>query len=137
MQMSATNIDVNANKPLPETAVYFDGGCPICSREIGFYQRQRGADAIAWVDITRCDDAALPTGVSRSAAMARFHVTTPNGIKDGAAGFLALWRELPRFRLIAQLLSNPPLPWLLERGYRLFLRIRPTRKLADCDICVK
>ena len=130
-------IATTTDKPPAAATVYFDGGCPICSREIGFYQRQRGADAIRWVDITRCEDAALPVGVSRAAAMARFHVTTNNGIEHGAAGFLALWRVLPRFRLIAQLLSVPPLPWLLERGYRLFLRIRPTRNVADCDICIK
>jgi predicted DCC family thiol-disulfide oxidoreductase YuxK len=118
-------------------AVYFDGGCPICSREIGFYQRQAGADAIQWVDITRCGDDALPTGVSRATAMARFHVRTADGLRDGAAAFIALWQALPRFRLIGRILSIPPLPWLLERGYRLFLVIRPTRKLDDCDICVK
>jgi predicted DCC family thiol-disulfide oxidoreductase YuxK len=118
-------------------AVYFDGGCPICSREIGFYQRQAGADSINWVDVNRCSENALPDGVSRTAAMARFHVRTADGITDGAAAFIALWKALPRFRLIGRLLSVPPMPWLLERGYRIFLRIRPTRKLAACDTCVK
>jgi len=56
----------------PLAIVYFDGGCPICSREISFYQRQSGADQIAWVDLTTCPDSALPNGVSRQAAMARF-----------------------------------------------------------------
>lgn len=135
--MDAPHIDASAHKPKLATVVYFDGGCPICSREIGFYQRQRGADTIAWIDITRCDEAALPTGVSRAAAMARLHVATAGGIKDGAAAFLALWGQLPPFRLLAQLLSIPPLPWLLERGYRVFLRIRPTRKLVDCNVCIK
>jgi len=58
-------------------------------------------------------------------------------INSGAAAFLALWGQLPRLRLIAGLLSIPPLSWLLERGYRVFLRIRPTRKLADCDVRIK
>ena len=126
-----------ASPATPAAIVYFDGGCPTCSREISFYQRQPGADNISWVDLTTCSDAALPAGVLRQAAMARFHVATAAGITHGAAGFLALWRALPRFRLIGRLLSIPPLPWLLERAYRVFLRIRPTRKLADCDICVK
>jgi predicted DCC family thiol-disulfide oxidoreductase YuxK len=121
----------------PLATVYFDGGCPICSREIGFYQRLSGADRIAWVDLTTCPDSALPQGISRQTAMARFHVATAAGITSGAAGFLVLWRALPRFRWIGRLLSLPPLPWILERGYRIFLRVRPTRKLDDCDVCVK
>ena len=124
--------------PILTTAtVYFDGGCPLCSREIAFYQRQSGAGSLAWLDLTTCEDAALPNGLSRQQALARFHVQTADGISHGAAGFLALWRALPRFRLIGRLLSIPPMPWVLERGYRIFLRIRPTRKLADCDVCVK
>lgn len=122
---------------LPLATVYFDGGCPICSREISFYRRQPGADKISWVDLTTCPDSALPQGISRQTAMARFHVATAAGITSGAAGFLVLWRALPRFRWIGRLLSLPPLPWILERGYRIFLRVRPTRKLDDCDVCVK
>ncbi len=121
----------------PTTTVFFDGGCPICSREIAFYQKQSGADAVAWVDITRCQDDSLPQGVTRSAAMARFHVQTGSGLHHGAAAFIALWKSLPRFRFAGKFLSIPPLPWLLERAYRVFLIIRPTRKIDDCDICVK
>jgi len=77
----------------PLAIVYFDGGCPICSREISFYQRQSGADQIAWVDLTTCPDSALPNGVSRQAAMARFHVQTAAGLAHGAAGFHFLARQ--------------------------------------------
>ncbi|MFM7459253.1 MAG: thiol-disulfide oxidoreductase DCC family protein [Burkholderiales bacterium] len=125
------------SSPSPLATVYFDGGCPICSREIGFYRHQPGADQVSWIDLTTCPDNVLPPGISRQAAMARFHVQTADGIFDGAAGFLALWRQLPRFRLLGRLLSIPPLPWILEFGYRIFLRIRPTRKLDDCDVCIK
>jgi predicted DCC family thiol-disulfide oxidoreductase YuxK len=136
MSFMTTEISIESTAS-PLATVYFDGGCPICSREIGFYQRQSGADQIAWVDLTTCPDSALPQGISRQAAMARFHVATAAGITSGAAGFVALWRTLPRFRFIGRLLSIPPMPWILERGYRIFLRIRPTRKLADCDVCIK
>ena len=30
--------------------VFFDGACPLCAREIEFYQKQEGASRIAWVD---------------------------------------------------------------------------------------
>jgi predicted DCC family thiol-disulfide oxidoreductase YuxK len=39
--------------------VYYDGACPVCSREMGFYQRQAGADDIQWVDVATCDPGLL------------------------------------------------------------------------------
>jgi predicted DCC family thiol-disulfide oxidoreductase YuxK len=106
------------------SAVYYDGACPVCTREIGFYQRQEGADDISWVDVTRCDANALPAGVSREAALARFHVVSNAGITDGAPAFIALWRALPRFRFIGRLLSIPPIPTLLNLAYAAFLQVR-------------
>ncbi|MBB3892310.1 putative DCC family thiol-disulfide oxidoreductase YuxK [Phenylobacterium haematophilum] len=44
---------------------------------------------------------------------------------SGAAAFVAMWRVLPNTRLLAAAASNPPALWLLERAYRLFLRMRP------------
>ncbi len=135
--LSMSTAQTSATTPIPSTTVFFDGGCPICSREIAFYQKQSGADTVAWIDITRCEDDALPQGVTRAAAMARFHVQTSSGLHHGAAAFIALWKSLPRFQIAGKLLSIPPLPWLLERAYRIFLIVRPTRKLDSCDICVK
>ncbi len=44
----------------------------------------------------------------------------------GAAAFVAMWRVLPLLRPLAALASIPPVLWLLERGYRMFLKLRPT-----------
>lgn len=110
----------------PAVTVFFDGACPLCSREIAFYRGLRGADAIRWIDATRCAPAAFPGGVSRDVALARFHAALPDGrVVTGARAFLAVWARLPRFRTLARIGSIPPLPTVLEWGYRLFLRIRP------------
>ena len=71
---------------MPTCTVYFDGDCPVCRREIAHYQRQRGAEAIAWVDASRCDEAALGPGVDRAMVLSRFHVraaATPMTINAG------------------------------------------------------
>lgn len=104
--------------------VYYDGACPLCRREIGLYRACRGAETIDWVDVAGVERPAAD--LDRAGALARFHVRTGDGrLVSGAAAFLALWRSLPGWRPAAVLLSVPPLPWLLERFYRLFLRVRP------------
>lgn len=111
---------------MPACTVYFDGACPVCRTEIAHYQRQRGADAIAWVDASSCDEAALGPGVDRAAALRRFHVREADGtLVSGAAAFVVIWRRLPAFRWLAALASSRPALAALEVGYGIFLRVRP------------
>ena len=109
----------------PALTVYHDGACPLCRAEIAFYRRQRGAEKIAFVDVAR-EDTALPEGVSRASARARFHVETAQGqVISGAAAFLALMATLPRLRPFARIGGLPGIRRLLEGLYLLFLRFRP------------
>lgn len=107
------------------STVYFDGGCPVCSREIAVYQREQGADTVRWVDVTNCDAAALGPGLSREAAMARLHLRLPDGtLVSGAAAFTGLWRHLPRWAWLGNLLGTRATLWFLEAGYSAFLIVR-------------
>ena len=107
------------------TSVYFDGGCPLCRREIGFYQRRRGADAINWIDVSR-DDVDLPEDLSFRAARARFHVRTQDGhLLSGGKAFAHLWTRFPAFRWAGDVASTRPVSWLLDQLYDIFLRFRP------------
>jgi len=109
--------------PLP--TVYFDGGCPVCSREVAMYQRQPGADALQWVDVARCGANDLGSGLTREAAMARLHLRRPDGsLVSGAQAFTSLWRVLPRWAWLGRMLGAGPGLWLLEAGYRGFLFVR-------------
>jgi predicted DCC family thiol-disulfide oxidoreductase YuxK len=111
---------------MPACTVYFDGACPVCRTEIAHYQRQRGADAIAWVDASTCDEGAFGPGVDRAAVLARFHVREADGsLASGAAAFVSIWRRLPAFAWLATLASFRPVLAVLEAGYGLFLRVRP------------
>ncbi|MFN3751491.1 MAG: thiol-disulfide oxidoreductase DCC family protein [Thiobacillus sp.] len=108
-----------------ELTLYYDGGCPVCTREIGFYQRRRGADRINWVNLAACDDAALGSGLSRTAAYARLHARLPDGtLLSGARAFAALWQALPAFRFAGRAAALPGVVHGLEIGYRGFLRLR-------------
>lgn len=105
--------------------LYFDGGCPVCTREISFYRRRRGAERIQWVNLAECDDAALGSDLSREAAFARLHARRPDGtLLSGARAFAALWQALPAFRLVGSVAALPGVVHGLEWGYRGFLRLR-------------
>ena len=54
--------------------VYYDGSCPLCRKEIAFYQRCKGADRIDWTDVSAAGALSLEDGLTCEAAMARFHV---------------------------------------------------------------
>lgn len=108
-------------------SVFYDGGCPLCVREIGFYRRQSGADRIDWVDLSEVSDGNVAPGLSCQAALARFHVQTRSGeLLQGGTAFAALWRELPRFQTLGRLGARPPFRWMLNLGYKLFLPLRPS-----------
>ena len=106
--------------------VYYDGGCPLCRREIGFLRRRRGAERIDWIDIAASVRAEVAPGLSRCDALARMHVRTAAGeVVSGAAAFVALWQALPLTRPLGRIGAWPPLLRLLERAYDRFLRWRP------------
>lgn len=107
-------------------SVYYDGGCPLCVSEIGFYQRRKGAGDIGWIDVSQAIDEQITPDLSRCDALSRFHVRDQQGtLYSGAAAFTQIWTVLPGFRLLAAIATIPPLPWILEGLYRLFLIFRP------------
>jgi len=118
----------------PALTVYFDGACPVCSREIAAYQRLRGAGSIDWVDASRCAPQALGPGLDRDAALARLHVRRDDGsLVDGAAAFAAVWQRLPAFALLGRIAGWAPLRPVLEAGYVVFLRVRRAWRAPASD----
>lgn len=110
---------------MSETTVYYDGACPVCSREIAQYRRARGAEALRFVDVTRCDGAALGEGLTREQALAAMHVRRADGsLVRGARAFGEIWGALPGFRPLAWVMRLPGMVALAELGYAGFLRLR-------------
>lgn len=104
-----------------ELTVLYDGGCPLCSREIDHYRRLASSRPVRWVDVTQDDASIEDFGLDRAEALRLFHVIDANGeMQTGLRAFMALWSELPGYRwltvLIRQLRAEP---WL-ERLYRRF-----------------
>jgi predicted DCC family thiol-disulfide oxidoreductase YuxK len=108
--------------PKAAAEVYYDGGCPICRREIAAYRRMEGMAAAVWRDVS----AEEVPGLDRTAALARFQARQADGrLVSGAAAFLAVWRLSPRLAPMARILDRTPFRQGLEVGYCGFLRVRP------------
>jgi len=110
----------------PVVELFWDGGCPLCRREIGYYQRLDVDGRVAWTDIDAAPEALQPHGVSQEEAMARIHAIGGRGqLLSGVPAFLAVWEQLPYWRLLPPLLTAAPgaVP-LAEAAYRLFARHR-------------
>jgi predicted DCC family thiol-disulfide oxidoreductase YuxK len=108
--------------------VLYDGACPLCRREIAVYRDLQPLQANSPVRFTDVSNAAmpLPAGTTREQLLARFHVQGRDGqLLSGAQAFLALWAALPGWRWLALVGRLPGAGWLMERMYRLFLRLRP------------
>ena len=122
MNASATTVSEGSSR----LAVYFDGACPLCRREIGFYRDMTGADDVDWIDVSEASGSQLPDGLTREQAMARFHVRTEDGhLADGGDAFAALWSAIPRTRWIGWLASRSVVRPLVRWGYDVFLKFRP------------
>ena len=106
--------------------VYFDGDCPMCSREVSLYKKQKGAADISWIDATKVPLDSLPSNVTREALLEKLHVSDKEGnFYIGGNAFLKLWENLTYFRVLSKILSLTPFSWLTNKAYDRFLVFRP------------
>ena len=102
--------------------IWYDGDCPLCSREIALMRKLDNRKAITFVD-ARTDDLVCP--IDRSALLARFHASEDGKILSGAAAFAAMWRAIPVLRPLGLFARNRIVLAGLEYLYGQFLKIRP------------
>lgn len=115
--------------------VFYDGACPLCSREIKHYQRLRGAERIKWIDASKDSESLDQVGLSKDRAMARFHVLDTDGQwKTGAYGFAEMWSHLPAYRWLGVGTQKLGLLPLMDMAYERFARWR-LRKTCTNDNC--
>jgi predicted DCC family thiol-disulfide oxidoreductase YuxK len=107
-----------------QVTVWYDGGCPLCVREIALMSRLDKHDRIRFIDLDR-EDATCP--VDRDLLLRRLHAREGDDgpLVDGAAGFAAMWRAIPLLRPLGLAAKNRAVLWVLERLYRVFLVVRP------------
>ena len=103
----------------------YDGGCPLCVREVSFLRRRDRSGAIDFVDIDAPDyTPSRHQGISYEQAMARIHAIRSDGtvLRD-----VAVFREA--YRLIGLGWLYAPTGWpllggLVNGAYGLWARVR-------------
>lgn len=114
---------------MTELTIWYDGGCPLCRREIALMRRLDRTGAIIFEDATD-DEVSCP--IDRDAMLARLHAREDGIILSGAAAFAAMWRAIPLLRPFGLSARHPRVLACLERGYRYFLRARAmAKRLSD------
>jgi predicted DCC family thiol-disulfide oxidoreductase YuxK len=112
------------------THVYFDGGCPVCRREIHWYQSRKALSPIEWVDVSAsvCDPA---SDLCRVDALRVFHVRCGDGrLVHGARAFALLWQRFAGLQAAGRLAALPGVHHALGLGYQLFLWLRQAWRRA-------
>lgn len=123
---------------IPQLTVLYDGGCPICLREVRFLQRRNHSGYLAFVDINSPDyDPDHNAGITYREAMARIHAIRLDGhvLRD-----VAVFREA--YRLIGLGWVYAPTTWpvvsfLADKVYALWAwqRLRITGRANLETLC--
>ena len=90
-----------------ETRVLYNGQCPVCSTEIAHYSKTARANDLPIRFDDLHSDALDHYGLDADTAARRLHVWHQGQLFVGVDAFIVLWRQLPRFRLLARVVALP------------------------------
>jgi predicted DCC family thiol-disulfide oxidoreductase YuxK len=127
---------------MPDTAfeVFYDGECPLCSREIRGLQKLDKHHRIVFTDIAAQSGAARASsvGLERDQLMARIHGLTADGrVVEGVEVFRQLYGSIGFDTLVA-MTRLPGIRNALDVAYTLFaknrLRLTGRCSAGHCDV---
>ena len=125
----------------PAVTLFWDGGCPLCQREIEHYKRIDVEKNVEWVDIHAEPSRLQPHQVTQAEAMQLIHAVDKEGaLQVGVPAFLAIWEQLPLpWSALPPLVRNVPLVMpAAAAAYSLWAKNRlqiTNRKLGDGSAC--
>ena len=103
--------------------LFYDGACPICSREVAFLRQKDVEQRLRFTDIA--DPGFVASDRPYEALMARIHARLPDGTYvEGVEVFRHVYAALGYHRCVA-ISRWPGIRGILDIAYRVFARIRP------------
>jgi predicted DCC family thiol-disulfide oxidoreductase YuxK len=115
--------------------LYYDGLCPLCSREIAHYRSRVHGEEVTFIDITDPAFDASTHGVEPRRVHKVMHARRGESLLTGLDAFIALWETVPGYAWLARLARLPVLYGILNLGYHIFALLRPLlpRRKLNCD----
>ncbi len=113
--------------------VFYDGDCPLCSKEIALLKRMDRRERVLFTDIAAPDFDPAALGRSWEALMDRIHGRLPDGTWiEGVEVFRQLYAAVG-LGWVASLMRLPVISWLLDWSYEVFAknRLRWTGRCLD------
>ena len=111
--------------------VYFNNSCKICKAEIDLYKKEEIKE-IDWVDITNNNLAEIETSKSDKELLRRLHVIENQKVVEGASAFLLLWKKMPKYKFLYNILKLPIIFQLFSIFYEIiafFLYLKNKKQL--------
>ena len=96
--------------------VFFNNSCNVCRLEINHYKKIADSN-LEWIDITNNDQALKLTSKSQKELLRRLHVIDDGKVIGGAKAFIIIWSKIPKYNLLAKILSTNPFFFLFHYLY--------------------
>jgi len=115
--------------------LYYDGLCPLCSREIAHYRARVHNGEVAFLDITDPTFHASTHGIDPQRVHKVMHAKRGEKVLTGLDAFIALWETVPGYAWLARLARLPVLYGVLILGYHVIALLRPLlpRRKVACE----
>ena len=85
--------------------VLFNDSCSIYSKEINHYKSID--NDINWIDINDLEISTKLSGKSHKDLLRRLHVVKDNEVYSGVEAFVIMWRNIPKYKWIGNLVALP------------------------------
>jgi predicted DCC family thiol-disulfide oxidoreductase YuxK len=118
-------------------SVFYDGKCGLCRREIEHYKRIAPACVFEWVDITVDASPIKRLGIAYALGLKLLHAQDSQGkLHVGVDAFLLIWKQIPRWRILAIIVATPYIRPIANYAYHAFAAWR-FKRLSHCQIAHK
>jgi predicted DCC family thiol-disulfide oxidoreductase YuxK len=117
--------------------VFYDGKCGLCRREIEHYKRIAPEGVFDWCDIT-IDAASLENlGIAYADGLKLLHAQdAERKLHVGVDAFILIWRQMPRWRILASIVSSGVIRPVAGIFYHAFAAWRFNR-LSHCQLAAQ
>ncbi len=119
-------------------SIYYDGSCPLCTREIDHYKKIDNQNKLRYVDISDLSFSQISEGLEGKNIQKFFHIkSSTNEAYTGVDAFYKIWETLDCFKALQFMYKIYPLKLIMKLTYIFFANVRPYLPKKKCtkDIC--